>query len=152
MARSKRGDFLLNTIIGPGTKVNGTIDSGGFTRIDGNIQGDVRAKGRVVIGERARLKSNVSGTWITVGGVVYGNILASERIIILASGLILGDVITRRIQADEGCLIHGKVVVCQSDEQWEQAVAEQQDVRGVRSVLSGYSLKGQGRVLGERGD
>lgn len=139
MAGSKRRDLLLNTIIGPGTRVNGTIDAGGFTRIDGSIQGDVQAKGRVVIGERARLKSNVTGTFVTVGGVVYGNILASERIIILASGLILGDVITRRIQADEGCLIHGKVVVCQSDEQWEQAVAEQQDVQGFRSVLSGYS-------------
>ncbi|MDR2535072.1 MAG: polymer-forming cytoskeletal protein [Treponema sp.] len=141
MGHSKRGDFLVNTIIGPGTNVNGLIESAGFTRIDGNIQGDVQAKGRVYIGERARLKSNVSGTAITVGGVVCGNILASEQIVILASALILGDVITRRIQADEGCLIHGKVLVCQSDEQWNKAVAEQQDVQRIRSVLSGHSLK-----------
>lgn len=141
MARSKRGDFLVNTLIGPGTRVNGVIESAGFTRIDGNVQGDVQVKGRVIIGERARLKSNVSGTTITVGGVVYGNILASERIIILSSALILGDVITRRIQADEGCLIHGKVLVCQSDEQWNKAVAELQDIQRVKSVLSGHSIK-----------
>ncbi|MDR0561839.1 MAG: polymer-forming cytoskeletal protein [Spirochaetaceae bacterium] len=138
----KREDFLVNTIIGPGTKVNGVIESSGFTRIDGNVQGDVQAAGRIVIGERARLKSNVSGTAITVGGVVYGNILASERVIILASALILGDVITRRIQADEGCLIHGKVFVCQSDEQWHKAVAEQQDAQRIRSVLSSFKKHG----------
>jgi cytoskeletal protein CcmA (bactofilin family) len=141
MAGNKRRDFLVNTIIGPATTVNGTIKAGGFTRIDGSIQGDVHVEGRVIISEKARLKSNISGTWITVGGVVYGNILASERLVILASGLVLGDIITRRIQADEGCLIHGKVVVCQNDEQWNRAIAEYQDVQGVRSVLSGHSIK-----------
>jgi cytoskeletal protein CcmA (bactofilin family) len=134
MAGHKRGDFLLNTIVGPGTKVNGTIESAGFTRIDGSVQGDVHALGRVVIGEKARLKSNISGTSITVGGVVYGNVQASERLIVLATGLILGDIITRRIQADEGCLIQGRVQVCQNDEQWDRAMMEQQ--AGVRIVLS----------------
>jgi len=124
----KKGEFSVNTLLGLGTSVNGIIESAGFTRIDGTIQGDVNVKGRIVIGEQARLKSNVSGTMITVGGVVYGNILASERIVILASALILGDVITRRIQADEGCLIHGKVLVCQSEEEWNQAVSELKDI------------------------
>jgi cytoskeletal protein CcmA (bactofilin family) len=132
---------ILNTIIGPGAKVSGNIETPGFTRIDGSIQGDVHAKGRVVIGDKARMKSNVSGTAVTVGGVVFGNILASERIVILASGLVMGDIITRRIQADDGCLIHGKVVVCQSDEQWERAVAEQQDVQDLRTVLSGHAKR-----------
>jgi cytoskeletal protein CcmA (bactofilin family) len=131
----------LNTIIGPGAKVSGNIETPGFTRIDGSIQGDVHAEGRVVIGEKARMKGNVSGTAVTVGGVVFGNILASERIVILASGLVMGNIITRRIQADDGCLIHGKVVVCQSDEQWEQAVAEQQDVQDLRTVLSGHTKR-----------
>ena len=124
----KKGKFSVNTLLGPGTNVSGIIESAGFTRIDGAIQGDVKVKGRIVIGEQARLKSNINGTMITVGGVVYGNILASERIVILASALILGDVITRRIQADEGCLIHGKVLVCQSEEEWNKAVSELKDM------------------------
>ncbi|MDR0722736.1 MAG: polymer-forming cytoskeletal protein [Treponema sp.] len=135
MAVHKRKDFLLNTIVGPGTKVNGTIESAGFTRIDGSVQGDIHVKGRVAIGEKARLKSNIRGTSITVGGVIYGNVIASERLVILATGLILGDIITRRIQADEGCLIHGKVRVCHDDEQWDRAMAEQQDDQGPRAVF-----------------
>ncbi|GHV70358.1 cell shape determination protein CcmA [Spirochaetia bacterium] len=141
MAAGSKEDFSINTIIGPGTSFNGAIESGGFTRVDGNLQGDLKARGRVVIGERARLKSSVSGTSVTVGGVVYGNVMASERLIVLATGLVRGDIITRRIQADEGCLIHGRVTVCQSDEAWEKAVNEHRDLEGVRSALSLLSQK-----------
>ena len=141
MSNGKLEDFSINTIVGPGASINGDIESGGFTRIDGSIRGNLSAKGRVVVGEKARMKSNISGTTITIGGVVYGSILASERIIILNTGLVLGDIITRRIQADEGCLIHGKVTVCQSDEAWDKAVAEYRDAHGVKSALSGISFR-----------
>jgi cytoskeletal protein CcmA (bactofilin family) len=131
-------DFSINTIIGPGTSVNGDIESGGFTRVDGNIRGDLTVKGRVVVGEKARMKSSISGTAVTIGGVVCGNVLASEGLIVLSTALILGDIITRRIQADEGCLIHGRVRVCQSDAAWDKAIAEYRDAQGVKSALSGF--------------
>ena len=132
---SKRGDFSINTIIGPNTSVSGDIDAGGFTRIDGSIRGNVKARGRVVIGERARMKSNVSGTAITIGGVVYGNIVASESLLILSSALVLGDIITRRIRADEGCLIHGRVTVCPDEESWNKALSRHRDAQGIKSML-----------------
>ena len=138
MAKSE--DFSINTIIGPGTSVFGNVESGGFTRIDGNVLGDVKAKGRVIIGERARMKSNVSGTQVTVGGVIFGNVLASERIVILATGLVMGDIITRRIQADEGCLIHGRLHVCQTEDAWNRALAEFRDVTGLKESLAVHKL------------
>ncbi|MDR1597068.1 MAG: polymer-forming cytoskeletal protein [Treponema sp.] len=140
MSNGRLEDFSINTILGPGASINGDIESGGFTRIDGSIRGNLSTKGRIVVGEKARMKSNISGTTVTVGGVVYGNIFASERIIILNTGLVLGDIITRRIQADEGCLIHGKVTVCQSEEAWDKAMAEYRDAQGVKSALSGFFL------------
>ena len=144
MASSKREDFSVNTIVGPGTNVSGNIESGGFTRVDGNVLGDVKAKGRVVIGERARMKSNITGTSVTVGGVVFGNVTASEHIVILSTGLVMGDIITRRIQADEGCLIHGRIKVCRTDEAWNRAISEYRDMTGLRESLGlpGYSKHG----------
>ena len=142
---AKNEDFSINTIVGPGTSVLGNIESGGFTRIDGNVQGDIKAKGRVVIGERARMKSNVSGTLVTVGGVIFGNVLASERLIVLATGLVMGDIITRRIQADEGCLIHGQVRVCQTEEAWNRALSEYRDVAGLRESLALHRLPRTGK-------
>jgi cytoskeletal protein CcmA (bactofilin family) len=136
MASGRREDFSINTIIGPGTSLEGALESAGFTRVDGSFRGDLYARGRVVVGERARIRGNVSGTFITVGGVVYGNLLAGERLVILSTALVVGDIITRRIQADEGCLVHGRVTVCSSDEAWERAVAEYRDLQGIRSALS----------------
>ena len=135
MASVKHEDFSINTIVGPGTSVSGDIESAGFTRVDGNVLGDVKARGRVVIGERARMKSNISGTFVTVGGVVFGNVLASERLVVLATGLVMGDIITRRIQADEGCLIHGQVRVCRTEEAWNRALSEYRDVAGLKDAL-----------------
>ncbi|MDR3325634.1 MAG: polymer-forming cytoskeletal protein [Spirochaetaceae bacterium] len=137
-----RKDLSINTIIGPNTGVWGSIDAGGFTRVDGSVNGDMSAQGRVVVGERARMKSNVTGTQVTIGGVVRGNILASERLVVLSTGLVIGDVITRRIQADEGCVIHGRIVVCTSEEAWNEALAEYRDALGVRETLSGGESKG----------
>ncbi|MDR0474792.1 MAG: polymer-forming cytoskeletal protein [Treponema sp.] len=135
MASVKHNEFSITTIIGPRTNVVGNIEAGGFTRVDGNILGDLRARGSVIIGERARMKSNISGTSITIGGVVYGNVIASERLIILSTGLIIGDIITRRIQADEGCLIHGRVRVCKTEEAWNKAFSEYQDFVEIRDIL-----------------
>ena len=135
MGQDRRGDFSINTIIGPNTSLSGNIEAGGFTRIDGSIRGNVNAAGRVVVGERARMKGNVSGTAITVGGVVYGNIVASESLMILSTALVIGDIITRRIQADEGCLIHGRVSVCPDEESWTRALSEHRDAQGIKSAL-----------------
>jgi len=125
----KETGFAINTIIGPGSFVRGDIDSGGFARIDGSVKGNLRARGRVVVGANARMRSSITGTNVTIGGVVDGNVMASERLIVLSSAIILGDIITRRIEVNEGCLIHGKVKVCQTQESWERAKSEYREKR-----------------------
>ena len=144
----RHDDFSINTIIGPNTSLKGDIETGGFTRVDGSIMGNVNARGRVVIGERARMKSDVHGTAITIGGVVYGNVFASESLLILSTALVLGDVITRRIQADEGCLIHGRVLVCPDKTSWDHAIGQHRDAQGIKSALPVFSRaaeKGNGK-------
>jgi cytoskeletal protein CcmA (bactofilin family) len=130
-----QNDYSINTIIGPNTELTGDIDAGGFTRIDGNIRGNVKANGRVVIGERARMKGSVSGLNITVGGVVYGNIIADGHLVILSTAVIIGDIITRRIQADDGSFINGRVTVCPNEDSWIKTTSEYRDAQGIKSTL-----------------
>jgi len=134
-SQDKNNDFTIDTIIGPNSSLSGDIDAGGFTRVDGNMRGDIKAKGRIVIGERARMKGNLSGTNITVGGVVYGNIISDGHLVILSTAIVIGDIITRRIQADDGCFVNGKVSVCQTDEIWMKTMSEHRDAQGIKSVL-----------------
>jgi cytoskeletal protein CcmA (bactofilin family) len=139
MSVGRNKAFSINTIIGPDTGITGDIETGGFTRIDGSIRGNVIAKGRVVIGEKARMKGNVTGTAITIGGVVYGTIIASESVVILSTALVLGDIITRRIQADEGCLVHGRILMRPDEESWARALSEYRDAQGIKSALPVFS-------------
>ena len=139
--KKKQDEFTLNTIIGPDSFVRGAIEASGFTRVDGNVKGNLHAKGRVVVGESARMRSSITGTCVTIGGVVDGNILASERLIVLPSALIIGDITTRRIEAAEGCLIHGRVRVCQNEDSWERAKLEYRDKRQAEPAPSPYALR-----------
>ncbi|MDR2964284.1 MAG: polymer-forming cytoskeletal protein [Treponema sp.] len=135
MASDNSGDYSINTIIGPNSEFTGNIETGGFTRIDGSIRGNVKAKGRVVLGEKARMKGNVTGTSITIGGVVVGNVIADGHLVILSTAIVVGDIISRRIQADDGCFVNGRVAVCPTDENWTKTVSEFRDAQGVRSAL-----------------
>ena len=128
-------DFSINTIIGPNTSLSGDIEVAGFARIDGSIRGNVIAKGRIIIGERARMKGNVTGANITIGGVVCGNVISEGHLVILSTALIIGDIITRRIQADDGCFVNGKVTVCPNNESWTKTISEFRDAQGIKSVL-----------------
>ncbi|MDR0600078.1 MAG: polymer-forming cytoskeletal protein [Treponema sp.] len=146
----RRNEFALNTIIGPESFVQGDMETGGFTRIDGGLRGNLHAKGKVVVGENARMRSSIIGTAVTIGGVVDGNILATERIIVLPSALIMGDIITRRIEAHDGCVIHGKIRVIQGEESWERAAAAYQHKRSVRSPAEQPRTRGS-RTEGSHG-
>jgi cytoskeletal protein CcmA (bactofilin family) len=137
MAPNRHEDLTINTIIGPGTVFRGDIDAAGFVRVDGELHGDVSAQGRVVVGERARMRSNIVGTSVVVGGVVKGDIYASERVTVLSTGLVLGDIITRRLQADEGNLIHGQVVACGDQADWQSRLDAYRDGREVRRRSAG---------------
>lgn len=127
--RIRRKEFSINTIIGPESFVHGDVDAGGFTRVDGSLNGNLHAQGRVIVSENARMKSSITGTYVIIGGVVDGNILATERLVVLPTALIIGSVTTRRIEAGEGCLIHGTIRVCGDDESWNRALNEYEDKR-----------------------
>ena len=137
----KQGKFAINTIIGPDSTIRGDIETSGFTRVDGNVKGNLHAQGRVIVGGSARMRSSITGTSITIGGVVDGNILASERLVVLSSALIIGDIVTRRIEAGEGCIIHGRIRVCQNEESWERAKSEFRDKRQTSLVSSPYGQR-----------
>ena len=135
MASVPREDLSINSIVGPGTSVVGDIDAVGFVRVDGALRGNLKTKGRIVIGEKARIRGDVTGTAVTVGGVVQGSVVARDRIIVLSGAILLGDVVTRCIQADEGCLIHGKIIACGPEADWNATLSAYQDELGVTAAL-----------------
>ena len=64
--------------ISAGTTVKGEIISPGDLRIDGNFEGTIRSKGRVVVGEKAVVKGDIICLNVDFCGSMTGNFFVKE--------------------------------------------------------------------------
>ena len=131
-------DFAFNSIIGSGSIVTGDIKIQGSIRIDGDLDGNLECTSNVNIGTNARVNGNISAKSITVGGVVKGNILAPDSVTLMASSLVIGDIQTHRLQAEEDVVIHGHCIALRDESLYTEAVNKWQSTQAIvsRTVLS----------------
>ncbi len=97
----------INSIIGEGTRFSGEFDLNGLLRIDGDFCGTVRTKGKVLVGKNGRAECTVYAGTVVVGGIVKGNIFAEEKVVILSTGIVLGNICSPRFIVEEGVILNG---------------------------------------------
>ena len=114
-------DISINTLLGAGSVIRGDLAVSGFARVDGDIDGSFEASGRVIIGENSRIRGDVRGQAVTVGGVVEGDVIAPEGVDILSTGAVIGDVITKRLSVAESVLLHGYCFAVNDQARFEEA-------------------------------
>lgn len=114
-------DISLNTIIGNGTSITGNLKVNGFVRIDGDIKGDLETDGNIIVGEKARIKGNITANSIIVGGIILGDIYAKESVKILTDAAVVGDIISRKVQIDDLAIFHGHCIALKDDKKYETA-------------------------------
>jgi cytoskeletal protein CcmA (bactofilin family) len=98
-----------NTInlIGAGTDIKGDIESAGDLRIDGTLKGNIRTKGKVVIGTTGLIKGEVYCRNSDVEGKVEGKINVQELLSLKATSIILGDISAKRLAIEPGAKFTG---------------------------------------------
>ncbi len=102
------GEGKMNSIIGKGCKINGTVTiSEGTMRIDGEFEGNITCPDTLVIGKDGRVKAEIKVKSAVVGGTVVGNIEAKEKIELQAGSRLEGDIKTSRLVIDEGVFFEG---------------------------------------------
>ncbi len=97
------------SIIAAGTKIDGDIDTDGVIRIEGRVEGTVRAGRQVLIGRQGEVRGDISTREAVVGGSVNGAINASERLEVQSTSTIVGNITTKAIAVVEGGKINGTV-------------------------------------------
>lgn len=101
-------DVSIKTIIGQGSCIKGNLFVSGVMRIDGDVAGDVISDNCVMIGENARILGNVSATSVVSRGLIKGNVLAETEVKLFSSAIVLGDVVTKKINVQDGVLFEGR--------------------------------------------
>jgi cytoskeletal protein CcmA (bactofilin family) len=100
-------DAFINSIIGEGTRFKGELDLNGLLRIDGDFTGTIRTSGKILVGRNGRAECTLHAGMVVIGGVVRGEVFGTEKVIILSTGLMLGNITTPRLIVEEGVIFNG---------------------------------------------
>lgn len=95
-----------NTITS-GTEITGDINSNGDIRLDGYLNGNLNAKGKLVIGESGKVTGTINCKNADIYGIVDGKVNISELLSLKATGRVTGDIITNRLAIEPGCIFTG---------------------------------------------
>lgn len=98
--------------IGKALRIEGRIFSQENLTIDGEIDGTIEVGDHnLQIGAGAAVKADLTAKTITINGAVTGNVLATDRVDLQATGSVDGDITTPRLLMADGAVIKGKVDV-----------------------------------------
>lgn len=104
----------FDTLIGRHAQIQGSLKLQESVRIDGKVLGNIEAPNddsiSVVIGPTAEVKGDVLASRIIVAGQVSGNIHGFERVEIMASALVQGDIRYTSLAVEHGARLLGLMI------------------------------------------
>lgn len=99
------------SIIGPGMHVVGDCDTEGTLRIEGSVEGTVKAGKAIVVGKDGVVDGDLVTQDAVIGGRVTGSVTAESRLELQATSVIEGKIQARRIKLEEGGTVNGMVQI-----------------------------------------
>ena len=81
------------SIIGAGMRVVGDISADGVVKIEGSVNGTVRAAKQVLVARGGEVEGDVVSKEAIIGGEVRGAIYAEERLELQTASVVHGDVL-----------------------------------------------------------
>ncbi len=122
MARNNEPEGAMNTIIGKGTKIEGTMDVAQSLRIDGSFKGSLSTNDTLIIGSTGELIDvTLKVKNAIIGGVVKGNITAQNKITLESTSKLEGDLTAKLLIIEEGALFSGN---CKSGDGQKVSLSE----------------------------
>ena len=95
------------TFLARGFEFKGTLTFEGTVRIDGMVSGAIYSKGTVILGEHAFIEGDINAGTIVSSGTINGNVTAAERVHLLPSATLNGDLNAPLLKVEEGVQLHG---------------------------------------------
>ena len=95
------------TFLGRGVNFKGVVSFDGTVRIDGRLEGEIHTKGTLMVGEHAVLKGIITAGTLISGGKINGTITALEKVQLLKSGVLIGEVHAPSFSMEEGAHFQG---------------------------------------------
>jgi len=112
--RKKRKHSVIDTLVGPNSRVNGDLHFEGGCHIDGTVKGSVSAdldsSSAVSISEDGGVEGSVNVSYVVLNGIVRGDVYANQRVELGSTARVIGNVYYNLIEMAIGAEINGKLV------------------------------------------
>ena len=121
--KTQKTKVMEINVVAKNTTINGDIISEGDFRIDGTLEGNIKTKGRVIIGIDGSVKGKIDAVNSDIEGKFSGELLVQETLTIKATAIISGDVIIGKLSVEPGatfnasCSMKGAIKELNQNEQ-----------------------------------
>ncbi len=106
-----------NSTIGARSQFEGRFAVKGSLRIDGKFEGEALIVDKVFIGPKGKVKTNIKASSVVVEGILIGNIQATNRVLLLPTSRILGDIQTPELIIQNGTILEGRCTISHDSNQ-----------------------------------
>ena len=100
--KTQKTKIMEINVVAKNTAIIGDIISEGDFRIDGTLEGNIKTKGRVIIGISGSVKGKIDAVNSDIEGKFSGDLLVQETLTIKATAIISGDVVIGKLSVEPG--------------------------------------------------
>lgn len=111
MALVKGAQEVTNSTIGRDSYFTGRFYINGSLKIDGKFEGKSLQAEQLYIGVTGKVKTNVIANSVIIEGIVMGNVTARNRVMLLPTAKIFGDIKTPELIIQNGVLLEGRCTI-----------------------------------------
>jgi len=97
------------TFVGPNITIEGTISGSEPVLVEGSVRGQIKLSGDLHIGTKARVEATVHARNVVVEGKLNGDLSADDRVELVASATVNGNIKAPKIIVAEGAKFRGSV-------------------------------------------
>ncbi len=108
MAILPKDKSTTNSVIGTKSFFEGRFMVKGTLRIDGKFEGMMLDVEQLFIGPKGKVKTNIMASNVVIEGMVLGNITAKNRVFLMPTARIYGDIKTPELIIQNGVILEGK--------------------------------------------
>ncbi len=106
-----RANDALNGFVDSGCTIRGELEFANSFRLDGRVEGTIRSKSELLVGEGGVVDGEVEVARCLVGGEVRGVLRATEQVVLHATARVWADIHTPALVMEDGALLEGKVTM-----------------------------------------
>jgi cytoskeletal protein CcmA (bactofilin family) len=140
-------DTRINTVIGEGSTMTGTLRVEGSVLVHGDFEGTLTATESAIVGKTGSVRAGINARDILVAGKVRGKLVAKDRVELQTGARLEGDVLAKSFMIEEGVFFQGNCSM--GDDAVDEASPAKLGSGGVAATDPATTQRGLG-LLGQR--